>query len=151
MTAITSTAQLSIFTLIRDAIIANSTLFEKFDTSNIFQFEPKHKSAGFRGFPYIWIEIPETETDKIVFDNNLTLKNFTLTVHLRMDYEARDNFLNYANAVIKAIEDYESTFQSSGYYDVMVEMTDVDSNQVIHSKELVEGLFEVRNHGKVFR
>ena len=148
---ITQTTQLSVFSLIRATILADSTLSNKFTNANIFQFEPNHKSGSFRGFPYIWINIPFTEVSKVVFDNSVTLKPMTVDVSLRMDYFARDNFLSFANNLIRAIEAYESTFEASGYYDVMIDLIDVDSNQVINQKELVEGLFEVRFNTQVAR
>jgi len=78
-------------------------------------------------------------------------KEFNANIFLRIEYGDRNNFRAYANAMIKAMEDYESTFQSSGYYDVMIDMIDVDSNQIIEQKEIVEGVFEIRWHGQVQR
>ena len=141
MTAITPTTQLSVFTLVRAAILANSTLAARFPSNDIYQFEPKHKSSSFRGFPYVLINIPESESTKLVFDNSTVPKEFNANIFLRIEYGDRNNFRAYANAMIKAMEDYESTFQSSGYYDVMIDMIDVDSNQIIEQKEIVEGVF----------
>ena len=151
MVNITNTTQLSIFSLVRAALLANSTLSVKFTNSHIHQFEPKHKSSAFTGFPYILVNIPELDQEKVVFDNNLTLKEVNVSLILRMDYFARDKYLSFANAIVKSIEDYESTFESSGYYDVMIELLGTDSNIVIESKELVEGTFELRYHGQVSR
>lgn len=151
MTGITNTTQLSVFNSIRAAILANSTLNKKFTKSNIYQYEPKHKSPSFSGFPYIWIDIPSTANEKIVFNNNFNRKELTVDLYLRMDYLARDNYLSYANAILKAIEDYESTLQASGYYDVSIELIGTDSNQVIQQKEIVEGYFTITFQGYVNR
>ena len=148
---ITNTTVLSTFSLIRAAILANATLSPKFTTNDIYQYEPKHKSRSFRGFPYFLVNIPETDTEKVVFDNNFTEPALSVNILMRVGYEARSNVLNYANAFLKAIEGYESSFQASGYYDVMVTLDDVDSNIVIDSKELVEAVFTIEFHGSVAR
>jgi hypothetical protein len=151
MTAITNTTILSTFSLIRAAVVANSTLSVKFNASNIYQFEPKHKSAGFKAFPYIWVNIPSSGSEKVVFDNNFELREFTVTVTLRVDWQARDKVLSYCNAFIKAMNDYESVFQAVGYYDPLTELLSVDSNVVIESKEIVEAVFDITLHGQVGR
>ena len=151
MTAITNTTVLSTFSIVRDAILNNSTLSKKFNTSNIYQYEPKHKSRNFKGFPYFWVNIPSKDSEKAIFNNSFTEDLFEITVLLRVDYEAREVVLDYVNAFNKAIQDYESVFQASGYYDVMVDLIDVNSNQQIEQKELVEVEFVVGNHGQVLR
>ena len=151
MTNIQNTTILSTFDLIRDAIIANSTLFPKFNITNIFQFEPKHKSSTFKGFPYFLVNIPELDTNKVVFDNNFTIKGFTVSIILRVDYLAKKKVLGYANAFIAAMEAYESTFQASGYYEVTVDHIDTNPNQQIEQKEVVEVEFSMTFKGQVQR
>lgn len=151
MTSINENTQLSTFSLIRDALLANSTISGKFKTQDIYEFEPKQKSKSFRGFPYIWVNLPFTTSEKLTVDHGRTMKVFSANVYLRVEYLARSNFTSYANAIIAAIEAYESTFQASGYMDVECELLDVDPNTVIDQKELVEGIFEVRWHGQVGR
>ncbi len=151
MTVINNENVLSIFSLIRDAITANSTLSPKFNVNNIHQFEPKHKGIPSGGFPYFWANIPSTEELKVVFDNNLTLHELTVPVLLRMNWDARDNVLSYCNAFLKAIRDYESIFESSGYYDIMVDLIDVNPNQAISQNQVVESEFMITVHGQVFR
>ena len=148
---ITNTTLLSVFDLVKSAILNNTTLKQKFNTRNIFQYEPKHKSLTFKGFPYFLINIPDTDTTKEVFDNNFTMKELTANAVLRVDYMARDKVLDYANAFIKAIEAYESTFESSGYYEIKVDLVDVDPNIVIESKEVVEATFELTWRGSMTR
>ena len=147
MSAITNTTQLSVFSLVRSALTANLVLSSKFTNANIYQYEPKQKQVGFNGFPYIWVNIPELEAENTTFNSSVRSKKFSATLVLRVEYQARDNFLNYANAIVDAIEDYESTFQSSGYYDVKCVHQDTDSNTVIDQKELVEGVFEISWRG----
>jgi hypothetical protein len=152
MVMIQQESVLSIFTIIRDAIKANTTLSAKFNNTNIHQFEPKHKAgASFKGFPYFWINIPSTDTEKLVFDNSVVPHTFSVGVLLRMDWEARSKVLDYANAFMYAIGEYESTFDDSGYYDVMVHLIDVNPNQVINMKQIVETEFELTFKGKVRR
>ena len=151
MGSIHSESVLSVFNLVRDAILASDVLSKKFETKMIVQFEPKHKSRGFSGFPYFWVNIPEATPEKLVFDNSLVNEELSCTVILRMDWEARDNYLSYANAFLKAIADYESTFESAGYYDVMPRLIDTNPNQTIEEKQVVEGEFSLDWHGHVRR
>lgn len=156
MAEIQSDSQLNLFSHIRSALIANSVLLTKFNIGNIYQYEPKHKSTSFNGFPYIWINLPETpDNKKLTMSNSVRDKMFTVPLILRMDYmvianiASGDKFKDYCNAIIDAIESYDSTFQDNGYYDVEIELQNVDPSVVINQKELVEGIFEIRFHGKV--
>lgn len=151
MSAITQTTQLDTFSLIRAAIKANSTLSAKFNDSNIYEFEPKHKGNKQTHFPYIWVDVPSLSADTPSFDNSFSIKELEANAVLRMEWHARDNFTTYANAFIKAIEDYEDTFDASGYYDVECEYLGNDPNQVIDQKEIVEAAFRISFQGKVQR
>jgi len=138
-----NTAQLNFFTLIKDALLANSVISAKFNTTNIHEFEPKAKAGAFNGFPYILVNTEPTQTQILTFNNKTTEKQFGAMLFLRIEFLARDKFKDFVNAIIKAIESYESTFQSSGYLNVTIDFIDQDDNQVIHQKELVEGTFEI--------
>lgn len=151
MTAIKNTTIISVYDLISSAILANTTLSAKFDTHRIYQLEPKHKSTNFYGYPYFWISVPQATSSKLVFDNSVVPHEFSVTVLLRMDWEARDKAIDYANAFLAAIADYESTFAKSGYYETMVDLIDVNPNQIIDSKQLVETEFKVSFKGQVRR
>jgi len=141
---VTNTAQLSLFPLIQAAIIANSTLSPKFKTNNILEFEPKQKSANFVGFPYILVNTTPTDTQRLTMDNSTTQKEFGATLSLILEYvPALTNFTDFAEALIFAIESYESTFQASGFLNVEINFVDRDDNQVIHQKEVIEGIFDV--------
>lgn len=150
--AITNTTILSTFTLIKAALKANATLSARFNDQNILQFEPKHKSIKFKGFPYIWVNFPSTDESKLVFDNNFTLHELEGTLILRLDRDRDENKTrDYCNAILKAIRDYESTFEASGYYDVMISSDDIDPNTVIDNKELIECVFTITFQGSVNR
>lgn len=149
MTVVDNSSQLSVFDNIRDALLANTTLNVKFREADIYEYEPKHKSSGFKGFPYIWINIGNMGGDKLVFDNNVKIKQFSRSLFLRVEYEARSKFRGYAEAVLKAIEDYESVFETKGFYDVNITLDDVDGSQVIQEKEIVEGVFTISFSGSV--
>ena len=151
MTVINQSSILSTFSLIRSAILANSILAVKFNSQNIHQLEPKFKAINSEGFPHFWIHIPSIDSEKLVWDNSIVPHSFEIPIFLRMDWEAKDNVLNYCNAFLKAIADYESNFQSSGYYDVMVELIDVNPNQTISQKQVVESEFLITFHGQVQR
>ena len=151
MTVINKSSILSVFSLVSNAILANPILSTKFNATNIYQLEPTHKARHSEGFPYFLINIPSTDPEKLVFDNSIVPHKFEISVLLRMNWEAKDNVLNYCNAFLEAIADYEDTFQSSGYYDVMVELIDVNPNQVISEKQIVESEFLITVHGQVNR
>lgn len=151
MVNVTNTTQLSTFSLVRDALLANSELAKTFSKQNIFQFEPKNKGMNAVGFPYIVITLPTTETDPLILDHSTTIKSITGTIILRVDYLKRDNVRTYCNNIIRAIESYEGTFNSSGYYTPLIELIDLDENIVINQKELVEGTFELSFQGAVTR
>lgn len=151
MTSITNTTVLSLFDLLKAAVVADSTLSFKFSANNILQFEPNHKAVNFTGFPYIWFNIPNTDSSKVVFDNNFTVKDLSVSAFMRIDWLARSNVLSYANAMIRAIESYESTFQASGYHDVMIDVIDVNPHQIIDQKDIVEVEFLITFRGQVSR
>ena len=151
MVAITQTTQLSIFSLIKSALLNNSTLSTKFNSTNIIQYEPKHKSSNFIGFPYIWVNVPTTDDTILVLGDDLRLKDLSIELYLRMEYLAKDNYLNYANSIIRAIESYKSNFKSSGYHRVGIELINTDPNQVIQQKEIIEGIFNLTADGSVVR
>lgn len=151
MTSINQNTQLSTFSLIKAGLLANEIISAKFKSQDIYEFEPKQKSKEFRGFPYIWVNLPSAESDKITIDHGITGKTFSADLFLRVEWLARDKFTGYANAIIAAIEAYESTFQQNGYMDTEIELLDTDPNTVIDQKELVEGTFEIKWHGQVGR
>ena len=104
MVNITNTTQLSVFSLIKTAITSNATLSTKFNATNIYQFEPNHKSASFKGFPYIWVNLPGTDTQKVVFDNSVKGYPFTIagfvTLYLTITFLQRLSFC-YLPSVLK--------------------------------------------------
>ena len=151
MAELVNTTQLNTFEIVRDILLTNSTISAKFGLEDIYQYEPKHKSAEFRGFPYIVIKLPSTDTDPLTLSHGTTLKVFNGTILLRLEYLARDKFRDFANAIISTIEGAEETFRSSGYYTPLIELIDVDENTVIDSKELIEGTFELTNQAGVDR
>jgi len=151
MTAISTTAQLSAFTMVRNALQTNSVLNTKFDTADYYEFEPNHKSSDFRGFPYIIIRTPDTETDLLVLKHTTTLKNFNIPIILRLEYTARSKFKDYANAIIAELESSESYFELFGYYDTKIELVSTDDQQVIQEKQIVEGEFLLTFQGNVER
>jgi hypothetical protein len=149
MVSITNTTQLSTFSLIRAAIIANSTLSAKFNATNIYQFEPKHKSSSFTGFPYILINIPSTnQQDEDYVGDRITRKDFEVEIILRMDYLARDNYPTYASALLYQLRHSRSTFEASGY-----NLISIDSEQptvmATEQKEIIEGRFILTLSGEM--
>lgn len=139
------------FSLVCDAILANTVLSAKFDKSRIVQFEPKHKAAQALGFPYFWANIPSMDSTKLVLNNEFTMKEFSVPVLLRIDWVRRDRVLEYSNAFVKAIGDYDSVFGLSGYYEVLCDVININPGQVVDGKEIVEAEFELSFKGHVAR
>ena len=150
MPSITNTTQFSTFALIRGILISNTTLKTKFNLNYVFEFEPKHKSINFCGFPYLVIQVPTTETDLLTFNHANTIKDFNVTILMVMDYEARDNVTNYCNALIKAIESKESSFQSVGYYNPKIELISAVP-EIQDQKQLIVSEFRLELMGGVER
>lgn len=140
-------SQLSTFSLIRTALLENDVISAKFKTQDIYEFDPKEKGSQFKGFPYIWVNLPFTSNEQVTLEGGL--KTFTANLYLRVEFMARDKFTGYANAVLVSIKDYEKYFQREGYMNTNIELLDIDPNTVIHQKELVEGTFEITWHGQV--
>lgn len=148
MTSITNTSQLNTFSMVRSVILANTAISAKFKTSDFYEFEPKHKSAGFGGFPYIIISVPDTEKGEGYIGDLLDEKKFDIDITMRMDYLARDNFTTYASNILKELENSNSTFQASGYYldEVIFSGSEI---VIINQKELVQGTFTLTLRGEV--
>jgi len=148
MTAITNTSQLSTFSVIRSVLRTNPTIAAKFPVGNFYEFEPKHKSQSFRGFPYIIISIPNTDDVDEYLGDITTNREFNCEIIMRMEYEARDNLSSYASNIIKELDNSLSTFTSSGYYMKKVTFEGA-STLTIDQKELVEARFTLILTGEV--
>jgi hypothetical protein len=150
MTSIATTTQLSTFSLLRSIILSNATLASKFNINNILEFEPKHKSTNFCGFPYMVVSVPEINDTEDYLGNQVRHKEFDVEIMLRMDYLAKDNYTTYASALISVMDSAtaNSAMQASGYHIVKVE---AGKPEVINlnQKELVEGIFTIMLEGDV--
>lgn len=151
MTNVEKNTITDIFPLVRDAILAFSSFDKKFTVRNIYEYEPRHKSSNFLGLPYFWIKAPQITPEKTVFDNSVTENEFVTTVFLRVGYEARQKVREYNNYFLKAIMDYEDTFQENGYYDVMISLIDVNDSQEISQERIVESEFQITWQGTITR
>lgn len=147
---ITVTTQLDIFDIVRDILRNNSDIASRFSESQFYEFEPNPKSSDFKGYPIIIIEFPQTKTDLLTINHKTTFKEFTANLLLRMDYEARSKFGDYANLIISQIESSESSFETYGYFSPKIELTDTSMN-VIDQKKVVEGTFSLQLTGVVNR
>lgn len=155
MAEVDNQKQLNNFDLIKRILKGNSTLSKKFKDSDYYEYEPKGKSYGntFTGYPYIWIQTPSTDTDPLVLTRTTTIKDFSAVIILRVDYEARSNFKNSANAIIRQLELPASTttLEAAGFYHTKIDLVDVDDQLVINQKTLVQGTFILTNMGNVER
>jgi hypothetical protein len=148
MTQITTTTQLSTFSIIRGILISNSTLATKFSLSDFYEFEPKHKSVSFKGYPYIIINVPETDELDDYLGDLLTNREFEVEIVLRMEYQARSNYTSYASNVVSALDNGNTTFRANGYnlISIKIDSTEV---QTLDQKDVVEGRFTLTLDGEV--
>lgn len=148
MVQITNTTQLSTFTIIRGILISNSVLSGKFRLQDFYEFEPRHKSNDFKGFPYIVVMVPEAEESEAVLGDILKNKEFTVNIIMRVDYHARSNFTSYASNIVKELDAANSTFMANGYH---LESVSFDGSEslVADQKQLIEGTFTLRLQGEV--
>lgn len=153
MAEVTSTIQLSTFSVIKSVLRTNSTINTKFTTNDYYEFEPNTKAVSFNGYPYFLIRVPTTDTNLLVLNNSTTIKDFSVQILMRMDYEARANFTKYAGAVISTIESSSaaSTFEANGYYNTKIELLSVSDKTIIDEKQIVEADFLLTFHGNVNR
>ncbi len=140
---VTNTTQVSLFSLIKTQLLANSTLNVKFRDSSYYRFEPSFKSYSFSQLPIIVIKTPVTDGEFLVLDHSTNLKDFVVDVLLLIDFTARDKFDTYANAIIRQLESAEATFETSGYYNLECDLVDVSEDD-IQDRKVVVGSFEVR-------
>jgi len=121
MPNITNTSQLNTFSTIRDIILTNTTISNKFSTKDFYEFEPKLKSHTFKGFPYIVINVPSHQDKRELVGNTIRSKSFEITIILVVDYVAREKVTSYVSNIISALESADDTFNDSGYNLVAVD------------------------------
>ena len=150
MTYISSSTQLSTFTLLRGLVVSNSTLSVKFNLNNVFEFQPRHKSSNFCGFPYMIIKTPESDDPEEYLGNQVRLKEFDVEIIIRMDYLARDNFTTYASALVALFDSAtaNSTMIANGYNIIKIESGKPEPI-TMDQKELIEGTFTLMLEGDV--
>jgi len=148
MVIITASTQLSTFSMIRNILLSNSVLGAKFRTKDFYEFEPRHKSTSFNGFPYIIIMVPTAEDEQAYLGDTISDKEFEVEIILRMDFLAKDNFTSYASSILNELDNSQSDFQASGYYMHSIEFEGSQSI-VEDQKHLVEGTFSLILKGEV--
>lgn len=148
--AITKTAQLSIFDTLKGVLKSNSTLSRKLRDNDYYEYEPNLQSLSFKQIPYIAMVTQSTESEKLTIGSRDRLKNYTVEFVLVMDYQARDKFREYAEAIIRQIELSQSTFEAQGVYDMNVDLSS-SSVELVNSKQVVTGTFTLTYSGVVER
>jgi len=141
--------QLILFDKIFKSITNNSTLSKYFNRGDIYEFEPLVKSNSFKGFPFIIVNVPSTED--VDFENlkrTARDKEFVVSIHLIVDYVARDKFTEFSNALINALETDIATYEKFGYYDLRIKLTSV-TPEPLSQKTVVRGIFELSFEGTV--
>lgn len=147
MVDVTSTTQLSTFSILRGILLSNSTISSKFRISDFYEFEPSLKDAKV-SLPYMVISLPTGDSETLTTADSY--KEFSIDISLICDWEARDNFTNYANAVVSSLDSARSTLKASGYYDSEVSLIDSGTEER-QSKKLVTASFRLSMYGVVRR
>ena len=150
MADITKTTQLSLYDLIKAQLVANSVLSGKFNDASYYRFEPSLKAFSFSQLPIIVIRTPTTSSEFLVLNHSNNLKSFSASILLLVYFSAREKFDSYANAIIAQMEGAESSFESSGYFNLECDLLDVGED-LIQDRKVVSGTFEVRCTGGVSR
>ena len=151
MAELDTETQFSQFNITKAILLTNTVISKSFDSDRILEFDPKHKSGNFPGFPYIVINIPTTDTDSLTLSHETTLKAFDVQIILRLEYLARDKVRGFVNAIVSTIEGAEETYRTAGYYTPLIDVDDIDPNTVIDQKELVEVIFSLKSQAGVTR
>ena len=149
MVLITKTTQLNTFSMIRTALLANSTISAKFTATQILEFEPKIKGSSFNKFPYIVVRGPENPNEDGYLGNELENRNFNIDISLVMDYFAKDKYTGFANAIINALNTGESSYKESGYDYIGAEATGPPVPVTESQKDLLVGDFIMILNGDV--
>lgn len=144
-----NTTQLSVFDTFKGILQASSEL-NRINSSQYHQFEPNVKSRSFTGFPYIVITIPSTTTDLLVFNHQITLKEFPVIISLVVEFTAQDKVISYSNAIMYSIEAAETTLEAIGLYNLNVS-SDAPSPEIKKDKEVLRVNFTVTGNGAVLR
>ena len=144
--------RLELFSKIKSAILNNDTLARRFHDDNFYEFEPALNSLTFKHIPYIVINIPLTDTNDSLqtLDHSIVGKDFTVTIMLVMDYEARDKFKDYANKLMKEIEAKEKDFKYDGFFDLEIDLVGAPV-ELLERKKVVSGEFRLTFNGAVDR
>lgn len=145
-----NTKQLNLFDTIRNILQTNKVLAEKFTKSHFYLFEPLPKDNKFSEYPYIVIQLPETDTDLVVLDHQTTLKPFIIPIKLVVDFVATDKVLLFSNAILSAIEASEETFETLGYINLKIKIVD-SSEELADQKNVAAVFFELNFDGRVLR
>lgn len=149
MVEIVSASQLSTFSTVRSILLSNTVLASRFSLKNVLEFEPKVKSANFCGFPYIVVNVPGVSDLQERLGNSVRAKEFDVEIVLRLEYDARSRFSEYASAIVSVLDMAESQFCAAGYSLVLVGFDGPPSLVSLHDKELVEGRFSLILFGEV--
>jgi hypothetical protein len=149
MSRITNTGQLATFSIIKTIIKTNSVLGAKFKDRDFYEFEPKHKSASFNGFPYIIINVPDTDIADDLLGDSIRDREFTIDIVLRMEYLARTNYSSYASNLLTILDSANKLFEAYGYSLVSVNTSGTPEVVVMDQKELIEGTFTLVLRGEV--
>lgn len=154
MVEITNTTQLDFFSILKSVLKTNTVINDIFG-SKIRQFEPDPKESKFKNYPYIWAKIPTTpETELITLDHGTTNKLFNVEMFVRTSYINelhKQKFRRWLNSIISVVEGSETTFDNSGYYNIRINLVDIDDQQIISQKQLLEAKFELTFSGFVAR
>lgn len=136
---VTDTTQLSVFTTIRDLLLQNSTLNNKFSKSNFYLFEELLKNSK---LPQIIIKVPPYDTELLTLDHSITWKTFSIPIIMKIGWTAKDKAVDYANAVINQIEQNEISLATNRIHNPKINLIDLDDDTEDQTR-IVEAQFEL--------
>lgn len=151
MVQVTKTTQLSTFTIIKNIIKSNSTLSKKFTDNNIYQFDPFNLQSKDLILPFIYVAIPGmNNNDKTLGNNNTYDKGFQLPIKIAIEYVAKDNFINYLNALVYEFEksSNKTILSASGYDDVEIDV-DEPLPEIFHNNQVISCTIILKFSGEV--
>lgn len=141
--------QLRTFEIIRDILLANSTIASYFKSSDFYEFDPAVKAVDFDGYPYIVIKIPSVN-DQLDYLGNITYENvFTVEIEMVNEYVARSKVSELGSAVLAALQGSADSLRLNAYELINIDLVTNPEPNIINQKDVILSTFELNLRGEV--
>lgn len=148
--AVDNTSQLNTFGFIRDLLLTNTTISDKFKKNMFYDIEPNIASTSVK-LPYIYIGFPsQTGISEETIKQSTTIKDNVIEMKIVLDYTAKDKIQSYSEALIRTIESNEATFEYYGYYRPEINLLSIIP-EYISGRQCVTATFNLVLEGVVRR